>query len=58
MPIRVDTVRIAGLRGLHNIEVELPPITVLIGTNNSGKTSVIKALHLALGDYARHLGEL
>ncbi|OWV65230.1 ATP-dependent endonuclease [Rhizobium sp. N122] len=55
MPIRVDTLRIAGLRGLQNIEVDLPPITVLIGTNNSGKTSVIKALHLALGDYSRYL---
>lgn len=55
MPIRVDTLRVAGLRGLQNIEVELPPITVLIGTNNSGKTSIIKALQLALGDYGRYL---
>lgn len=55
MPIRVDTLRVAGLRGLQNIEVELPPVTVLIGTNNSGKTSVIKALQLALGDYGRYL---
>jgi putative ATP-dependent endonuclease of OLD family len=30
---------------------------VLIGTNNSGKTSLLKALHLALGDYSRQLSE-
>lgn len=30
-------------------------MAVLIGTNNSGKTSVIKALQLALGDYSRYL---
>ena len=55
MSILIDTVRIAGFRGLENIEISLPRVTVLIGTNNSGKTSVIKALQLALGDYSRYL---
>lgn len=55
MPVLVDTVRIAGLRGLQNIEMSLPKVTVLIGTNNSGKTSILKALHLALGEYSRYL---
>jgi len=55
MSILIDTVRIAGFRGLENIEISLPRVTVLIGTNNSGKTSVIKALQLALGDYSRNL---
>jgi putative ATP-dependent endonuclease of OLD family len=55
MSILIDTVRIAGFRGIENIEISLPRVTVLIGTNNSGKTSVIKALQLALGDYSRYL---
>lgn len=55
MRILIDTVRIAGFRGIENIEMSLPRVTVLIGTNNSGKTSVIKALQLALGDYSRYL---
>jgi putative ATP-dependent endonuclease of OLD family len=55
MSIQIDTVRIAGFRGLANIEISLPLITVLIGCNNSGKTSVIKALQLAMGDYSRYL---
>lgn len=57
MNILVDSVRISGFRGLANLEMTLPRVAVLIGTNNSGKTSVIKALQLALGDYSRSLTE-
>lgn len=57
MDIQVDTIRISGFRGLRNIEVSLPKVAVLIGTNNSGKTSIIKALQLALGDYSRYVAE-
>ena len=55
MGVLIDTVRIAGFRGIRNVEISLPRVAVLIGTNNSGKTSVIKALQLALGDYSRYL---
>lgn len=55
--ILIDTIRISGFRGIKNLEMSLPRITVLIGTNNSGKTSIIKSLQLALGDYARYLSE-
>lgn len=57
MEIRVDAVRIAGFRGIENLEISLPRVTVLIGTNNSGKTSLLKALQLSLGDYSRFLSE-
>lgn len=57
MNILIDTIRVAGFRGIKNLEVSLPRITVLIGANNSGKTSLIKALQLAIGDYARFLSE-
>jgi putative ATP-dependent endonuclease of OLD family len=57
MNILVDQVRIAGFRGIANLEISLPRVAVLIGTNNSGKTSIIKALQLALGDYSRSLTE-
>jgi len=50
MSILIKTVRIAGFRGLKNIEVELEQTTVLTGMNNSGKTSFLKALQLALGN--------
>jgi len=37
--------------------MSLPRVAVLIGPNNCGKTSVLKALQLALGDYGRHLSD-
>ncbi len=55
--ILVDQVRISGFRGILNFEISLPRITVLIGLNNCGKTSVIKAMQLALGDYSRYLSD-
>ncbi len=47
--IRVDAVRIANFRSLRNVEVELGDIALLVGMNNAGKTSFLKALHVALG---------
>ena len=49
MGILVDRVRIFNFRALRNVEVALSPVTVLVGMNNSGKTSFPKALNLALG---------
>ncbi len=50
MNISIKTVRIAGFRGLENIEVPLEQTTILTGMNNAGKTSFLKALQLALGN--------
>lgn len=55
MSVLVNSVRISGFRGIANLEISLPKVTVLIGQNNAGKTSIIKAIQLALGDYSRHL---
>jgi putative ATP-dependent endonuclease of OLD family len=49
MTILVKTIRVFGFRGLENIEVDLEPITVLTGMNNTGKTSFLKAAQIALG---------
>jgi len=48
--ILLKNVRVYGFRGLKNIEVELTKTTVLTGMNNSGKTSFLKALQIALGN--------
>jgi putative ATP-dependent endonuclease of OLD family len=47
--IRVDAVRIRHFRSLRNVEVTLGQTCLLVGMNNSGKTSFLRALHLALG---------
>lgn len=57
MQILVETVRVSGFRGLKNIEIVLQRVCVLIGLNNAGKTSFIKALQLAFGDYGRFLSD-
>lgn len=55
MNILVDRLRISGFRGIEDIEISLSRTTLFIGINNSGKTSIIRALQLALGDYSRYL---
>ena len=50
MSLLIKTIRISGLRGLENLEVHLEKTTILTGMNNSGKTSFLKALQLALGN--------
>lgn len=57
MSIQIDIVRICGFRGISNVEITLPRVTLLLGKNNSGKTSFIKALQLAIGDYSRYLSD-
>jgi len=57
MSIQIDVVRICGFRGISNIEIKMPRVMVLLGQNNAGKTSIIKALQLALGDYSRYLSD-
>jgi putative ATP-dependent endonuclease of OLD family len=47
--ILVQEVRVRNFRSLRNINVKLEPLTLLVGANNSGKTSFLRALELALG---------
>jgi putative ATP-dependent endonuclease of the OLD family len=47
--VRVAQVRIKNFRGIAEGKLTLPGHAVLIGDNNSGKSSVIEAIDLALG---------
>ena len=46
--MKITKVRIEKFRGLKDLELDLDETTVLIGENNSGKTSVLDALRLCL----------
>lgn len=50
MGILLRKIRIHGFRGLDNLEIDFEPTTVLVGTNNAGKTTLLKALQLALSN--------
>ncbi len=43
----IDNVEIHNYRGLRHVHVALAPLTVLIGPNNSGKTSFLQAIEFA-----------
>jgi energy-coupling factor transporter ATP-binding protein EcfA2 len=46
---RLDTIKISGLRGIANLTLSLhPELTVLVGTNGVGKTSIITAIAACL----------
>jgi putative ATP-dependent endonuclease of OLD family len=46
--VRLRTVRIQNFRGITDLELHLDDTTVLIGENNTGKTTVLQALRYAL----------
>ena len=43
----IENVEIHNYRGLRHVKVSLAPLTVLIGPNNSGKTSFLRAIEHA-----------
>lgn len=55
----VSHVRVRGFRALKDVTVTLEPLaTVLVGENNSGKTSFLEALATALGGRRARLEDL
>jgi putative ATP-dependent endonuclease of OLD family len=55
--IALTDVRISNFRSLADVEMELGDLTVLIGSNNAGKTSFLDALFAAVGSGRRALGQ-
>ena len=48
--MRITALRIENFRGIKSLDLDLGRVTVLIGENNSGKTSVLDALKRCLQD--------
>lgn len=42
MNITIQKVRIHNFRSIRKLEVDLTPLTLLVGANNSGKTSFLR----------------
>ena len=47
--ILIEKVRIRNFRDLKDVVVNLKPITILVGANNAGKTTFLKAINSVLG---------
>lgn len=48
MDIKINRIRVKNFRSLKNVEIYLSQVTLLLGANNSGKTSFLRALTVAL----------
>jgi ABC-type uncharacterized transport system ATPase subunit len=55
--VRLIAIRVADFRSLTNIEVALGDLTVLVGANNAGKTSLLDAMQFAIGANRRLLSK-
>lgn len=54
--VKIKVVRVSNFRSLENVEVQLDSLTVLVGANNSGKSSLLDAIHMAIGAGRRSHG--
>ena len=50
-------VRVSNFRSLQNVSVKLNDLTLLVGANNTGKTTFLDAIHAAVGSSVRSLGK-
>ena len=53
--IRIVEIRVRNFRSLRSVDLALSRLTMLIGPNNSGKTSFLEALFAAMGTGKRFL---
>lgn len=51
--MRLHTLKINGFKRIHNAQVNFGDATFLIGSNNAGKSSVLKAIEWLLSDKKR-----
>lgn len=57
LEIMIQEVRIRNFRSLKNINVKLSPLTLLVGQNNAGKTSFLRALQLVFGVNRKYISK-
>ena len=50
MPISLTNIRVNNFRSLENIDLTINKTNIIIGQNNSGKSNLLKAINVALGN--------
>ncbi|MGV2184047.1 ATP-dependent nuclease [Rhizobium rhizogenes] len=46
--MQIKRIKISNFRSIQHADIELGPVTVLIGTNNAGKSAIVEAIRIAL----------
>ncbi|CAJ0882752.1 hypothetical protein AMST5_03366 [freshwater sediment metagenome] len=46
--MQIETIKVEKFKGIQSVEVDLKDITILIGGNNSGKSSFLQGVHFAI----------
>jgi hypothetical protein len=46
--VQIKRLKISNFRSIQHADIEFGPITVLIGTNNAGKSAILEAIRIAL----------
>ena len=49
----INRIKIKNLKGIKKGELDLFPLTILLGSNNSGKTTILEALFLASNPFRK-----
>ena len=55
--VAIACLRISHFRSLKNVELNLGSLTVLVGANNAGKTTILDSLQAAIGASRKALGK-
>lgn len=53
--IRLESVHLINFRGVSDLSLNLSPVTVLVGKNGAGKSTVLDALAIALSWFCRRM---
>lgn len=65
--VEIHSIKVSNFKRSQNIEIETPPLTVVVGGNNCGKSSLLQGIHFAVtvlqsarsaGDDARSMSTL
>lgn len=48
--VNIDRIHIENFRSVNNLDVIFDKINALIGPNNAGKSNIMKALSIVLGE--------
>ena len=51
----MDKIEIKGYKSIHDMELELQPINILIGANGSGKTNFLSFFEFLRNIYSQNL---